>query len=641
MRAQKQQQQQTKQALGGTLKAFVRVGKATDAPAGKAAVRMTRSKSAAAVATTKTAVGKAEAASKTKAKANVTVATAVGGKRKLAEESATPEPEEPAAKKRAAGRRKTTTIDAYFAPMEEVVVEAAKPAEPMAAAPAMLPVAEKTTVEPATNEEEETTQESAQQEHEQEQETEQQTEKTAERDARATALLGRLRARHSAAAAKTADSAAAGSSMHETRAIQEALRARRQDDSAAPAAPTPAPATFAATRVASETFLHQREQRRQFVEIAVAPASTRKLPRNLAKLSSLFQALEHTLLFAPQQSVQKGVVYHKVRKSVEVMARWTFGWKELGQILSVYPEAYTCERTEAVVAGRPVVSALIKPTVQAGVQMAVEMEQRRGEFALRLGRLVEGAYGAFLARRGFTGDEVRQVQGAVWHPEFDVEETPDVAPVAMPPPAVQLPAFDRERLRHLLGKAEESKAAAAESEAPKPASVALPTPTDSPVLTPHTDPSSAAAAKPKPSGSAAASALLARIRAKQQQAKHATVGSVVGRATQSMHSRLPGVVEAVSFMFYQERKSSLPFALVAEKIAESRGLDLGEAAGHLLALARLVPEWCAVLDEKGERLEDPAEAPQGARLKITRAISMQEAKTRLAAKLPPGQAAKE
>ncbi|KAJ2385527.1 replication licensing factor Cdt1, partial [Coemansia sp. RSA 2603] len=602
--------------------AFVRVGKATDAPAGKSAtaVRMTRSKSAAAAAVLKPAVETTEVLTehtvvKETVKADVVVA---GGKRKLAEVSETPEPAPaPAPKKRVAGRRKTTTIDAYFAPMEDAV------AEPVATEPAVASKEAEVT---------EKTPEPAAEEAATQQQAETEKEKTASRDTRATALLGRLRARH-VSGPKAEDSAAAGSSLCDTREIQEALRMRRQPD-AAPVAVS-SPASFTAARVASETALHQREQRRQFVVINRSP---RALPRNLSKLSTLFQALEHTLLFAPQHNVQKGVVYHRVRKSVEVMARWTFGWRELGQIVAVYPEAYLCERADAVHDGRSVVSVTIRPTVKAGVQMAVEMEQRRLEFQGRLDRLVETAYGAFLVRRGWTREEVEKVQGAAWHPEFDIEETPAVVPVVMPPPAQQKPAFDRERLRHLLGKAEakaEAPKSKDEAEAPVSKPAALPTPTDSPLLTAHTaeTPQPPPAAK-SASGSSAAAALLARIRAKQQAKSPATLG----RATQSMHSRLPGVVEAVSFMFYAERKSSLPFALVAEKIAESRGLDLKEAAGHLLALARLVPEWCAVLDEKGEKLEDPGEAPQGARLRITRAISMQEAKTRLAAKLQSGDA---
>ncbi|KAJ2786276.1 hypothetical protein GGI15_001643 [Coemansia interrupta] len=620
MRAQKQQQ---KQALGGTLKAFVRVGKATDAPAGKpatAAVRMTRSKSAAAAAVEKTEAAKAKTQPKTMTAVKADGATAAGGKRKLAAESETPAAETPAPKRRVAERRKTTTIDAYFAPaVAETTAEEA--------APEVVEPAEEVAEEPAAKAAEE-------------------AERCSERDARATALLGRLRARHRAAA-RAADSAAAGGSALDTREIQEALRTRRHADTAAEAAPAPAPApaTFSLARVASETHEHQREQRRQFVPIPLP--TTRPLPRSFSKLTALFQALEHTLLFAPQHAVQKGVVYHRVRKSVEVMARWTFGWKELGQILAVFPEAYVCERTETVVAGRTVASVAIRPGGVAGVRLAVEMEQRRGEFARRLERLVDAAYGAFLARRGYAHEEAEDVSHAQWHPEFDVEDTPEVAPVVMPPPMQQPPAFDRERLRHLLGKADAAKPAEpadaakpaepvkpAEPKPAEPASVALPTPTDSPVLTPNAEPSSSSSAKPKPSGSAAASALLARIRAKQQ-AKAAST-QTVGRATHAMHSRLPGVVEAVSFMFYAERKSSLPFALVADKIAEARGLDLREAAGHLLALARLVPEWCAVLDEKGEKLDGPAEAPLGARLKITRAISMQEAKARLAAKLASG-----
>ncbi|KAJ1813204.1 hypothetical protein LPJ75_003289, partial [Coemansia sp. RSA 2598] len=79
--------------------------------------------------------------------------------------------------------------------------------------------------------------------------------------------------------------------------------------------------------------------------------------------------------------------------------------------------------------------------------------------------------------------------------------------------------------------------------------------------------------------------------------------------------------------------SVLPFFYVVEKIVELKGLDKAEASGHLVALGSFVPEWCSVLTELGDVLPEGVEPAAGARVKVTRSISMQEAKSRLEAKI--------
>ncbi|KAJ2365442.1 hypothetical protein H4S01_003244 [Coemansia sp. RSA 2610] len=426
------------------------------------------------------------------------------------------------------------------------------------------------------------------------------------RTARANVLLKRLRSR------KRPDADAAA--IEETRAIQDAIRARREQAgsqaAATPPAAAPEAASFSAAHVQTADERQAQALKRQFVRINARVDGA--LPRDMRRLESLFQALEHTLMFGGGSAV-----YHTARAAVEAMARHTFGWRELGQILAVYPEAYTHTPQPATLNGRRVQSVLLTP-VARGMALAVEMEARRDEFKRRLVARVADAHSRFLLARGYSADDVAAVDG--WHPSFDIETTPHVSPLPLPPTppagASAVAAFDREKLRHLIGGSRAEEQARAESKV-----AALPTPTDSPLLQP-------ALAAPKERPTSSASALLERIRAKQRaKAQAAQQAPAVPPATRSMYARLPDILGAISFLYYSERKHVLPLAYVADKLCEGQGLDSAEAVQHMAQLAEFVPEWCTVDDP------DPKNPGPDARLRVTRAISAQEARSRLSAKI--------
>ncbi|KAJ2691851.1 hypothetical protein H4R19_006273 [Coemansia spiralis] len=373
-----------------------------------------------------------------------------------------------------------------------------------------------------------------------------------------------------------------------------------------------------------------QELKRQFVKISPPVDGAAALPRELRKLEELFQGLEHAVMFDGQDA--SGVVYHRIRKGVEAMAKRTFGWKELGQILAVYPESYTYEPLQTSHDGRRVQSVALTP-VARGVSLAMDMEARRAEFRRRLVALVDSAHRGFLVARGYSEDDMAGASG--WHPAFDVEATPAIVPLPLPPATVReqqaagaVARFDRDKLKHLLGTSYAAAAGPSECKDEPPAVLALPTPADSPLLHPAGG-GSGGDGKSTRRPTSSASALLERIRAKQRAKDQAAAGTaaVVPAATRSMHSRLPGILDAVSFLYYAERKSVLQFFYVVDKLVESKGLDRPDTAEHLVALAGFVPEWCTISDATPDR---PSPA---ALLKVSRAISLQQARARLQAKI--------
>ncbi|KAJ2802966.1 hypothetical protein H4R20_003075 [Coemansia guatemalensis] len=476
--------------------------------------------------------------------------------------------------------------------------------------------------------------------------------KLATRHARADSLLKRLRNR------KRPDSAVvdlpAPATIQETRDIRESIRARREKSSTEHVLKSDAASSFVAGKSRTVEDDKLRDLKRQFVKIDAQTGSAVPLSRELHKLEELFQGLEHTVMFDGNGS--DGVVYHRIRKTVESMAKRTFGWKELGQILALYPESYTYKPIETMHSGRRVQSVTLVPVARR-MNLAIEMESRREEFGRRLRSLVADAHKGFLIARGFVESDLSDMRG--WHPLFDIESTPSVTPLPLPPVSVKaqqaagsVAAFDKEKLKHLLGKvhtktsaaagaassvtdkqsgdaghdpdtATGSKGTAATAAMPMPAA-ALPTPTSSPCLQPA-EPES----KPKEKPTSRANALLERIRAKQRAKEKASkeqAEAAVSVAARSLHSRLPGILDAVSFLYYAERKNVLPFFYVVDKLIESKCLDKPDVTKHLLALADIVPEWCSVNDA------DPKNPSPDARLKVTRVISLQEAQRRLQSK---------
>ncbi|KAJ2438881.1 hypothetical protein GGF42_008145, partial [Coemansia sp. RSA 2424] len=232
---------------------------------------------------------------------------------------------------------------------------------------------------------------------------------------RAAELLTRLRSRHKPAVTTSAA---------ETRSIQDDLRARRTPAVAAiectSAQPTAAAAVakFAESGALSQETVEARAMHRQFVSIG-ATGNAPPLPQHLRKLHELFQALDHAVLFGGQRSV----IYHRARAGVEAMAKRTFGWRELGQILALLPDAYACTAVPAVHNGRRVVSVELTPRTGGGLDLAVEIDARRRQFAQALGARVDAAHRVFLADRGYADADVDALRGA-WHPAFDVESTP-------------------------------------------------------------------------------------------------------------------------------------------------------------------------------------------------------------------------
>ncbi|KAJ2848982.1 hypothetical protein IWW36_002960 [Coemansia brasiliensis] len=607
-----------------TLKSFVRVSKNAEGPVGKdvakPTMRITRSRAAALAAEARAAEDKPidpmpqlPTTPSRKRKLELTAEAAKAESSPAKRATRTPQKRTAAEKTTKKQRKPTTTIKSYF-----------KPKDNESAAPKAV---EPTTVEPSIEPDEAIPNSSSSKDNETAAEPNVSPPK-AGRAERANSLLKRLRNRK-----RPEPTAIEQAKIEETRAIQDQIRALREQP-AAECLVNPRLASFEASHIKTAEEQQLRELKRQFVKINSSVDGMAPMPREFRKLEELFQALEHTVMFGGANS--KGVVYHRIRQAVESMAQRTFGWRELGQILAVYPESYSYKPFTTTHNGRSVQSVVLTP-VARGMTLALEMESRRDQFKQRLIKLVSTAHTDFLLKRGYSEGEISGISG--WHPSFDIETTPTITPLDLPPTALKdmqasgtVASFDREKLKHLLGSGRNvskpvataadpsaSKLSSSSDEA-KIAVLSLPTPTDSPVL-------QASGNKPKERPTSTAAALLERIRAKQRAKELAAKPKVIPVTTRSMYSRLPVILSTLSFIYYSERKHVLPLAYVVDKVCESQNLDKSEATCHLVSLAEFIPEWCLVDDN------DPKKPSPDARFKVIRSISTQEAKKRLQTKI--------
>ncbi|KAJ1963819.1 hypothetical protein IWQ62_003102 [Dispira parvispora] len=225
------------------------------------------------------------------------------------------------------------------------------------------------------------------------------------------------------------------------------------------------------------------------------------LPTHLQRLDVIFQAIEHTLLFLQGQS--QPCVYHRIKKPVENMCRRTFELSHLGQIKTLYPEAYQLTAVRYQHLGERIPSVEIQwptespttslspgstpdtvnkgkdsplpdpfggtPTklpnwtrpprtdsttdtkfVGQGVRSVMSTENRRQEFRKRLLRYTHKHHSNFLRQLQYdTLPELEQL--SQWHPDFQVENAVPEVPCAEIP-RLELHTMSHQRVQDLLSR---------------------------------------------------------------------------------------------------------------------------------------------------------------------------------------------
>ncbi|KFO31862.1 DNA replication factor Cdt1, partial [Fukomys damarensis] len=326
------------------------------------------------------------------------------------------------------------------------------------------------------------------------------------------------------------------------------------------------------------------------------------LPYKYQVLAEMFRSMDTIVGMLHNRS--ETVTFAKVKRGVQDMMRRRFEEHNMGQIKTVYPASY-CFRQERNI---PTFKDNMKKSdYQLTIEPLLDREpggavpqltasrllQRRQVFSQNLVDRVKEHHKAFLASLS-PPMAVPEDQLTRWHPRFDVDDVPDIAPAELPqPPATEKLTSAQEVLacaRSLMSPRMEkalSRAAlcAAEPSSPGSPGPALPATPASPPTAP------AGTLKGVPQ------ALLERIRAKEAQKQ---LAQMTRRPEHELRlqrlERLPELARVLRSVFVSERKPALTMEVACARMVGScrATLSLGEMEKHLLLLSELLPDWLSL-----------------------------------------------
>ncbi|XP_063886979.1 DNA replication factor Cdt1-like [Scylla paramamosain] len=323
---------------------------------------------------------------------------------------------------------------------------------------------------------------------------------------------------------------------------------------------------------------------------------------------------------------QELITYSKLKPAVQQMLSRTFSEQYLGQIRSVFPLAYFFKQesikngisTGTAGGGKSSYQLTIKAnldykpsTAQKNLSKMFEsspapqmtkthfrkmdsivMVERRNIFHNLLIDQVKEYHDQFLQSLdppiSSAGMNIKR-----WHPEFPLEDVPEVEAAALPqPPHVDKLDTARdvlEKTQSLLSvnpRMEQAVIDAAAKVPHKPETAPAPPP-ETPV-----QPANVCAAL-----KGISSSLLEKVRAREaaKRAKEMTRSSKENKELE-MLSRLPEMARIIRNTFVTEKKAALTWEMVVVKIAASNSSMIGssEVDRHLHLLVEVVPGWCTI-----------------------------------------------
>ncbi|XP_075432900.1 DNA replication factor Cdt1 isoform X1 [Ascaphus truei] len=327
------------------------------------------------------------------------------------------------------------------------------------------------------------------------------------------------------------------------------------------------------------------------------------LPYKYKVLAEMFRSMDTIvgMLFNRSETV----TFSKVKQGVQDMIRKQFEERNVGQIKTVYPNAYRfrqekniptfkdgVKKTDYQLTVEPLVGEEDKLDGRPQL-MVCRLLERRQLFNRNLTNIVKQHHRAFLASLSppmlVPDDKLTR-----WHPRFNVDEVTDVVPANLPqPPQVDKLTTAQEVLSKARGmmtpKMEKALANMALKTAESSIAEQKPAPVES------AKPMSTAATSGALKG--VSQSLLERIRAKETQKLQAMM---TRRPQQEerllMMSRLPELARILRNVFVSEKKPALTVELACNRVISSyrSSMSSGEMEKHLRLISELVPDWLSV-----------------------------------------------
>ncbi|KAM9726414.1 DNA replication factor Cdt1 isoform 2-T3 [Menidia menidia] len=393
----------------------------------------------------------------------------------------------------------------------------------------------------------------------------------------------------------------------------------------APASPTHAPPTGSRASVAAARELAARVQRRKeeaqrrkeergveevqraadsverpayqryhTLAQAVAPGLT--LPLHYRVLAEMFRSMDTVVALLHNRS--ETATFSKIKQAVQDMMHKRFEESHVGQIKTVFPEAYSFKQEKNVSAFSSSVRGSYQLTVeplipsdQSGSRPALSASrllERRHIFQQNLVALVKQHHRAFLSTLA-PPVSVPDDKLTRWHPRFNVDSVPNVQAGPLP----QVPQGEKlVTAQEVLDKARSLITPKMEKALESVALKTEPTESSGSSCPPPAPPHPPASLRGVPQ------ALLDRIRAKEaQKLQAAMTRSPAQEQRLLMLSRLGELARILRSVFVAEKKAALTMEVACNRMVASyrSALSTGEMERHVRLLGEVAADWLSIL----------------------------------------------
>ncbi|XP_068573587.1 DNA replication factor Cdt1 [Cebidichthys violaceus] len=331
------------------------------------------------------------------------------------------------------------------------------------------------------------------------------------------------------------------------------------------------------------------------------------LPFQYKVLAEMFRSMDTVVAMLHNRC--ETATFAKIKRGVQDMMHKRFEESHVGQIKTVFPEAYTFRQEKNV----PAFSGSMKDRCQLTVEPVLLSDQnearpvlsasrlleRRRVFHLNLVSIVKRHHKSFLSSL-VPPVSVPEDKLTRWHPRFNVDTVPAVFTDSLPPPPdsgrVTTAQEVLDKARSLITpKMEKALVSLAQKTEDEAAERKEPAPPQNPTVPRVSAPSTAAQVPTALKG--VSQSLLDRIRAKEAQKLQAVMTrnpTQEGRLL--MMSRLPELARILRNVFVAEKKPSLIMEVACNRMVASyrSALSTGEMEKHIRLLAEVAADWLTI-----------------------------------------------
>ncbi|GFT39947.1 DNA replication factor Cdt1 [Nephila pilipes] len=349
---------------------------------------------------------------------------------------------------------------------------------------------------------------------------------------------------------------------------------------------------ISSSNLIENTALPSKPANERFKYLAEPETSSLLLPFKYKLLSEMFRSMDTVVSILNNR--KEKITYEKVHDGIQKMMKRNFTKTYLGQIVTVFPSAYTLiyERGNKKTDGSQYL-LVIYPNLgkdednkasksNALISMQPQcLIDRRTEFHINILKIVKQHHQDFLRKINFPSVSDDHIK--FWHPKFPLDSVPDIQVAQLP----ELPESKIYTAKDVLNKVKDSfknkkLEKALESVAEKSV---------------HEDKVDISIPKPDTSKSALkgiCSDLLQKIRARESAMLLQTMTrSPEEVKRKAMLERLPKIINILWHYFIAERKAAVPVDVAVEKIIHSLNTLTApnDVEEHLKLITETYPGW--------------------------------------------------